>query len=1143
MADQWHVEAWSLPLATSTRTVARVPFVKGAAGAAVKGGHGRGSVTVRKDWDRLDDVTDPDNSIGSLFRVFRDNVLVPELSFFGRRDARNLEDEAAGMVTISGPGIGDVMNYGRVENFDYPVSPTIDPDWSWGAGAALNGFKNPSFEESVHAAPTLTGGKYDIGTGFEDENTAGWKSIPSSRFEDGEPNDVDPTVDNVDARTGSFSLHWTAGDAVSGIEKAVRIAGQGPAPAAGHRYQFTIYLKAFAGSRFIFGVENVAIVHHANGFISNGIGWAELDNVAEGTGSTDATWQQIDLDITFDSFTNYANVNLYILYDDTGSGPNARIDDYSGAGFNLGLFPWEPTSFAFVTTFARDTSPPTAALDGTAVAQIITGAAGHGIGQPVEGLTPGRTYTFIGNIHHDIGVNQTFTVRIVRTDGGTVIATTSLSIATGGTWTEVVVTGEVDVEDVFVQILLEGVAATWWVDATRSFDGQAAAAWGDIQQQLMDDAAVDHTGEAGNFARDTLGFVDYTSFTALLDSAGNAWTPTTVEYRAKRGKKYKQIGTDGEQMGYEWRVRDTATGIELDVFNPHDWTTRTGGMGTDLSGTGVPEIVYGAGVTSGPIVRQPSTANRVHIEGEGGLFEVRRDAASIAAYDTRELYEGSTDFLDGVTLGQIADQTLDERIVPTTALKVNLAPHMGDNVPIPFRDFTLGDTYPVNLIGDFTGPKRVMQITVNFTPGFGIYTVEFDRLTFTSDPLKATVEAVRLLMEQATTLDAPADVSTPATVAPVEAAAEPAFLVAAADAADVTKAAAHYICNGTNDQVEINAALAALPFGTPVGGKGDSIRGTVQLSEGGFHCNGDINIPGGAGLIGRGLGTLVDGNGTAGLRFVMNSETELGNMGITESVARSSAAALIFASTTGSVAVHDLYVFQMLSLTSHFIDFSGGSGGGRIWDNFVEVGVGGFSNIGMTLNGPWTVSGNHLPDFDTGIQVNNGDCYIYDNIFDSVTLAIKMTSDFADVMIGPNVYKSVTTPFEDADTDVVTTRFTDVRTAVWALPGVGVVAAGVQRLYFLERAFILSAAITADTAGTGSGFNTLDVHKNGVTVFTTQANRPTLAAAENNSGPQGPDVRDIALDDYLTVDLDAITGTTAAEDLVAIVRYVEVPAT
>jgi hypothetical protein len=52
------------------------------------------------------------------------------------------------------------------------------------------------------------------------------------------------------------------------------------------------------------------------------------------------------------------------------------------------------------------------------------------------------------------------------------------------------------------------------------------------------------------------------------------------------------------------------------------------------------------------------------------------------------------------------------------------------------------------------------------------------------------------------------------------------FVVAAADATAEVRAAADFVCDGIDDQLEINSAFAALPWD----------GGTVRLSTGTFHC-------------------------------------------------------------------------------------------------------------------------------------------------------------------------------------------------------------------------------------------------------------------------------------------------------------------
>jgi hypothetical protein len=60
----------------------------------------------------------------------------------------------------------------------------------------------------------------------------------------------------------------------------------------------------------------------------------------------------------------------------------------------------------------------------------------------------------------------------------------------------------------------------------------------------------------------------------------------------------------------------------------------------------------------------------------------------------------------------------------------------------------------------------------------------------------------------------------------------------------------------------------------------------------------------------------------------------------------------------------------------------------------------------------------------------------------------------------------------------------------------------------------------------------IDVNKNGTSLFTTQANRPTIAAAANTSGNVTiMDVTTVAPGEYLTIDIDQIGSTTAGADL------------
>src|SRR3990167_4258023 len=98
----------------------------------------------------------------------------------------------------------------------------------------------------------------------------------------------------------------------------------------------------------------------------------------------------------------------------------------------------------------------------------------------------------------------------------------------------------------------------------------------------------------------------------------------------------------------------------------------------------------------------------------------------------------------------------------------------------------------------------------------------------------------------------------------------PNLIVAASNASGIARAVATYLCDGTADDVDINAAIAALPSG---GGK-------VVLSEGTFNIAADVVIATSATkLVGQGRGATVltaqTGVTNAVIDIVANTAAEL----------------------------------------------------------------------------------------------------------------------------------------------------------------------------------------------------------------------------------------------------------------------------
>ena len=114
------------------------------------------------------------------------------------------------------------------------------------------------------------------------------------------------------------------------------------------------------------------------------------------------------------------------------------------------------------------------------------------------------------------------------------------------------------------------------------------------------------------------------------------------------------------------------------------------------------------------------------------------------------------------------------------------------------------------------------------------------------------------------------------------------------------------------------------------------------------------------------------------------------------------------------------------------------------------------------------------------------------------------------------------------------------RTITFTLPayskqGSLAVLTGTMRLPIDGTYTIVGTRLMVGTAPTGAAL-VIDVNKNGTSIYTTQANRPTITASSNSGGPGAtPDVTSLAAGDYLTVDIDQVGSTVAGSDLTVVV--------
>lgn len=92
----------------------------------------------------------------------------------------------------------------------------------------------------------------------------------------------------------------------------------------------------------------------------------------------------------------------------------------------------------------------------------------------------------------------------------------------------------------------------------------------------------------------------------------------------------------------------------------------------------------------------------------------------------------------------------------------------------------------------------------------------------------------------------------------------------------------------------------------------------------------------------------------------------------------------------------------------------------------------------------------------------------------------------------------------------------------------------IMRLPFAGKVTYVTAAVGTAPAGASI---ILDINKNGTTMYTTQGNRPTIAAAGTYVTATNPDVTTWAAGDRLELEVDQKGSGTAGSDLTVVIGY------
>lgn len=107
--------------------------------------------------------------------------------------------------------------------------------------------------------------------------------------------------------------------------------------------------------------------------------------------------------------------------------------------------------------------------------------------------------------------------------------------------------------------------------------------------------------------------------------------------------------------------------------------------------------------------------------------------------------------------------------------------------------------------------------------------------------------------------------------------------------------------------------------------------------------------------------------------------------------------------------------------------------------------------------------------------------------------------------------------------------------SVFSLPGQAFVEVGRLRLYFKQPSVILSVWAGCNVAPTGAAM-VIDLNMNGVSVFASQTQRPSIPAGSNVSQEAIPTSILIPVNSYLTVDVDQVGSTLPGGDVTVMVR-------
>ena len=683
----WYVEAYDR-LNTAKQLISM--NVLNAFFKPIMNGIGTGYIDVPIDDPTIELMIDPVVRKTTLLHVYLDGLF--RYAFFAEASSHNYDEEGnIKSVRIQGEGMESVARDGIALTQDFPSSPSLSPTWVY--GSTENFIQNAGFEDAVDN-PVLQNAGGEDGVDA-DLNAVGW----STR---GDDVTVHTAVwDSSASRSGDWYIVVDADDNHSGITQSVAVSPN-------KRYHVTAYVKdpLASGMRVTLalgGADDIAAigVTYPNNFTYGNEILAELDNVArnpagDGTpgGSTDGLWQKMDVEVQTGDEQTSLSITIQNDHHGTGVFNPFWIDDVSIVGFGLGLDPWEarnPSDQAS-TSFQLST---TAVLEGSYSCYVNPLRNTAGIQQKVS-VNPRTKYTLKGFLRAT-GTTDTWNLDIVEPDGVGFLAQDS-HVPVSGTWDpyQVIYTIPDNLTEVFIRFTYQGAGnpAAANMDQFTMVPGEPASTAGAILLDIL----------GAMQARGTLDYLQ-TTFTALLDSKGQAW-PAYLSLDIDPSETLYGLLNRMVALGHEWNIVPTNfdvggnTGFVLNVYTSRALNPDTG-ISTNWEGDEEAPVISPSDATlGGRIVKNVNLANKVYAIGGDGTISSGSQEPYEGAGGYKEAYGQIEELISagtGVsseTLSQYANARLADLKAMENAIQLNM---QRSSTLRPFLHFRIGDSIQIDI--------------------------------------------------------------------------------------------------------------------------------------------------------------------------------------------------------------------------------------------------------------------------------------------------------------------------------------------------------------------------------------------------------------------------------------------------------------